>query len=220
MPWRNGYQHTCCGVGIRWAVANADGTADWEALLKVAFPRSRRGYVTMISLPIEIEEQARHAWRRRGSWQICGRNKTRFFVIICNEVHGGNGKDPDTFDIKKLANYPRPAWENKERNLRAMKPLISDISQCRDVKTLYLHGYSSAAGNQLNVEDHIEALTSFFSEWKPDPEVIYHTVLAGDQEAVAKPILEKYGWKRVVLTRNPNTYRRIAVYVPGGQLVD
>lgn len=82
------------------------------------------------------------------------------------------------------------------------------------VLTVYLSG-SLTRGHPLpEVQDsQIKELDKWLSRQTFDPDTIYETCLAAEQEQHFGDVLRKYDFVRVCLTRNPNTGNRIAVYI-------
>lgn len=201
--WETRYDvHNCCGVNVREATRGPE----WAQILAAPFPRPRRGMITMMSIPVAQEALLRATWSRRKNWQIAARTSEHLFVIHCNEVQEGwSGKVPTP-----------DAVEDKVSNHSDAYPELS-VRNCRDtlpgVRCLYAHSIGSAIYREQQAEGNRKWLQMRLNSFRPEPDTIYHMALARDQEFVFAKLLKARGWRRVTLTRNPNTGARIAIYV-------
>jgi hypothetical protein len=86
------------------------------------------------------------------------------------------------------------------------------------VKAVYfrnLHVYRPQSEEIQAIHDNKreEFLASFPNTFQPEPDVIYNAALAGAQKEVFGPGLEAAGFKLMLTSTNPNTFREINLYV-------
>lgn len=68
--------------------------------------------------------------------------------------------------------------------------------------------------SQKNYEDKTKDFSKRFpAEFQPLPDTIYNAALAGYQKEVYGPGLEAAGFKLMLTSTNPNTWREINLYV-------
>lgn len=201
--WNTEYAHNCCGVNIRVPALGYE----WAQILSAPFPRPRRGMITMMSIPVAQEALLRATWLRRKNWQIAARTSEHLFVIHCNEVQTDwIGKPPTPEDeADKIGANIQGEWvrfgiQNMEHTLPGVRSI-----------------YAQGIGTGIFIDTQAPGNRGWFelelNRFQPEPDTIYHIALARDQEFVFAKQLKKLGWRRVTLTRNPNTGARIAIYV-------
>lgn len=201
--WATSFSHNCCGVNIRVPARGPE----WVQILSAPFPRPRRGMITMMSIPVAQEALLRATWLRRKNWQIAARTSEHLFVIHCNEVQTGwtgNIPTPDDEEDKIGVNSHSDGVHFGIRNMEHALP---------GVRSIYAQSIGSAIFRELQAAATRGWLELELNRFHPEPDTIYHIALARDQEFVFAKQLKKRGWRRVTLTRNPNTGARIAIYV-------
>jgi hypothetical protein len=100
----------------------------------------------------------------------------------------------------------------------AINPLTYGRNVISGIPAVSLYnGNTLASGHLATPERRQELLDNFTRELEAiefdDVKTIYEMSFAKMQEEYLGPIAEKYGFKCVSRTRNPNTDNRIAVYI-------